>query len=389
MHKIILCFLLAFALYSSPSHAISCTEILSNTKKAIVTYVTDVVHTKGARLFVKPNPNEEDISYHGFLQYEPIDPQIRPWRQWLTLKPISYWVGARLTGRPDTKTSIISGVWTNLIDRPTHFVTRQFSSPEYRPTFLAKIPLLVAWTFLTQAYVVEPVTDFAFTSKVESEITRHKMAFNDLIQNDYRFRSIKDQLSRNEITTKEASESAYMISQAYSKYYSYRDSKNGNFSVEENLSLLPHYLFSHLSAVMTAEVKKPKGFVSTADFNKTISDQQKERIFQQTHTLYVRYQFAELYALSLGGNNAVVPKWFTPYIIEMQQDPFVAELTKAFQTKKISLKQLTSFLMENYFWNYRLSSWGILGLAKVHPSTNEPVVLADYQAEILKEIQSQ
>ena len=178
-----------------------------------------------------------------------------------------------------------------------------------------------------------------------------------------------------------------MIRQAYSKYYEYRDSKQGTFSPEENIKLLNHYLFLHLKPVMSGDVPVPDGFVTTSAYNRTISADQRERLFKQTHALYMKYQLAQVYALSLSGKASAIPNWLNPYLSEMRQDPFVATLTSLVLNSKISQQQMVAYLMENYFWAYRVSGWETLGLSKINLETGNPVVAADYQSEMLKEIQ--
>lgn len=380
-------FMILAALFSQSSNATPCWQLLVSASNKVTSYLHDVIESKGARLFVRPPNSTDDSSYYGFVQFEPIDQSVRPWKSWLTLKPVSYWLGKKLTGDVDTRLTFSNGIWSNIVDRPTHWITRKFSPPTFRPTFLAKMPLILAWAFLTQAYIVEPVTNFAFDHKIESEIAKHQSEFDDLIQNDFRFRSIKEQVGNGEIDSSEAERSAYMISQAYAKYYEYRDSKQGTFSLEENIKLLNHYLFLHLKPVMTGDVPVPEGFVKTSAYNRTISTDQRESLFKQTHALYMKYQLAQVYALSLSGKASTIPDWLNPYLSEMRQDPFVATLTSLVLNLKISQQQIVAYLMENYFWSYRVSGWETLGLSKINPETGNPVVAADYQSEMLKEIQ--
>lgn len=368
------------------SQAASCWQLLSSAKQQIRGYVGEVVATRGARLFVKPAATTNHTPlYQGFAEYEPIDPNAKRWRYWLGLKPFLYWLGHKITGQTDTRLTVMNGVWFNLVDRPTQWVTRAFSPPTFEPTLISKLPLIIGWALLTDAYIVEPVTDFAFNQKIQSEITRNQNLFDALINHDFRFRSVRDQLRRGQINHAEAERQAYMISQAYAHYYTFRDSKQGIFTSEDHVRLKNHFLFLHLKPVLDGIVKIPNGFRATAGYRETISKEQSDYLFEQTHVLYMKYQLAEVYAQTVSGKGTPAPDWLTPYIEQMLRDPFVALMTGEFSSGKVSQEELASYLMENYFWTYRLLTWASLGLVKINPETQDVVTLTDYQAEMLKD----
>lgn len=77
--------------------------------------------------------------------------------------------------------------------------------------------------------------------------------------------------------------------------------------------------------------------------------------------------------MKLAGVGPEVSEWLAPYLAEMADDSFVAELSGQYFSGRIG---------QDHFWAYRLSSWETLGLAKLNPDTGRPAVLADCQAEM-------
>lgn len=343
-------------------------------------YVHEMRATKGARLFIKDQaPSHERLL--GFVTEDHRQP--KPWRAWATLLPVRKSLGRWLTGDPSTRFTPLLGVQNVLVDKPVDSVIHRLAGPRKQGTFLTKFPVLVAWVLLAHTYVIDPVTDFTFDYRVQSQIETHQKTFDRLIQSDFRFELIREQLARHEIDNAEAERQAYMISEAYTNYYSYRDYYRGKFSLADNMKLLDHYLFESLRPVMEGEVEVPSDFHRLDGFEPHLDDARKQALFQLTHQLYFQYQIIETYT-----QGQTRPTDLAVLLAQLDHDEFTVKLKALRQARQITADQFHHALQERAFWNYRLKCYQTLRIERVNPATGQAVSLADFEAEILADFGS-
>jgi hypothetical protein len=350
--------LLCFSLGAPPAHAGACSELLTRAGH----YLRDVRDSKGLRLLIKPSDNAIDTTgdsggrtpYHGFLSRNKKN----------KLRPTPF-----------------KGLQTWLVDKPVDALVHKFSGPHRQGTLLVKLPVLVAWALLAQVYVIDPVTDMAYDHRITEQVEVNKTTFDRLIQTDYRFETIRTALKSGEIAPEEAERQAYMVSRAYASYYRYRDGRHAEFSLDDDVKLLDHYLFGHLRPVMEGSVEVPDGFETTTAYSTHLNDAQKLHLFNLTHGLYFEYQIIEQY---LSGQTP--DPQLAPLITDLDHDDFTARLKQLRQTGGISTGQFHHALQEHAFWAYRLRCYAAIGLRQLNPATGQPARLSDYDAEILADL---
>ncbi|MBX3021695.1 MAG: hypothetical protein KF799_08480 [Bdellovibrionales bacterium] len=345
MRQSFLSLLLVLSLSTPAAHAGICSDALSSVKK----YALEVRESRGLRLLVAPSKGDPPERFYGFVS-------ARGW-------PAPF-----------------SGLFNVLADKPSNAVVRAFAGPEKKASLLVKFPVILGWALLAQVYVIDPVTDYAFDSRIQSEIAENRLAFDRLIEEDYRFDSIRRALITATMAREEAERQAYMVARAYSSYYKYRDSKNAQFSDEDNDALLDHYLFAHLKSVLENGVQVPSDFRVSSSYSQQVTAHQRQRLFQLTHALYMRYQILDAYVK--GDANPALQEAFKI----IRQDPFSQQAENLWRQGRIDKGHYQRVLQERAYWSYRLQSYGVLGLQKLHPQSGQPVTLADYDVEILADL---
>jgi hypothetical protein len=265
-----------------------------------------------------------------------------------------------------------------LVDRPVDYAVRKTAGAGKQASLLVKFPVLIAWTLLAQTYVIDPVTDFAYDYRIQSQIDENRKTYDQLIHSDFRFDAVLKELEAKTIDQKEAERQAYMIGEAYQNYYQYRDGRSAKFSLADNMKLLDHYLFAHLRPVIEGEVDVPDDFRRLEGFHARLSDEEKQHLFQLTHGLYFEYQIIELYAQ---GKSA--PPNLLPLLGELDQNDFTKRLKALRDSHRITADQFHRALQERAFWDYRLKCYHAMHLQRLIPGADQPARLADFEAEIL------
>lgn len=331
---------------TAPASAGVCSDLFSSAKN----YFREVRQSKGVRLLVAPaTEHEARERLYGFIS-------ARGWP------------------------SPLNGLNYVLVEKPADALVRAAAGPKKRASFLAKLPLLAAWALAAHFYVIEPVTDHAMTSRIADEIAENAVVFERLIAEDYRFEAVRLALQEGSLTQEDAREQAYMISKAYSSYYSYRDGYGGELTLEDNMGLLDHYLFSHLRPLIEGAIAVPEGFRAAPGFAPRIGDKQRQRLFHLTHALYLRYQLIDGYV------NGTLDPALAGLRLALQNEPFTRRLQAELDAGRISRARFQRALQEHVYWDYRLKIYAVIGLEKINGSTGNPALLEDYDNEILSDL---
>ncbi len=362
-------------------------------KQKVIQYSTEVRDTLGARILFRAQNNKTPIiSHHFFHRVDPNlpSPGLRNYLRSMTQTP-SRLLARAMTGRQDLRLTPLSGLYHVGIRQPVVVASRYLTGREYEPSGFFKFTSVLATTVfismqLTTAY------DSALLHEIDVNIAEYSQSLDQEILEDFRFRNIKQQLSSGRVDIEAARKEAYYLHIAYNQYYSYRDHYIKPVNLQDELSLLPHILFSHLTSVIENGVQPAEGYLIPEENLGALTDVQKLALFQNTHELYFKYQLID--AL-LGGSDLIEAlsrdSLTAPVLQEVTESAVYQRIQIGLAAGALTLEQARYFLQEDAFWVSRFKDWDVLGVTRLsrddaNKYTNEPLTIEIIQNEILSEV---
>lgn len=280
---------------------------------------------------------------------------------------------------------------------------KAFFTPERKKKYL-KIAITVPLAAVVSSFAWKKIDEDYFWPKAESKITsqilveseRNSALYDNLIQNDFRFRKIKlitldpEVLKEDPRLTLEKQKRmlAYNLQQSYSNYYlKYRKVKPGQLTLKENLELFGEDpLFKHLNFFFENGIKQYEGTIVDPKYQGPLSDAQKNKLFQLTHELYTKYILIDL-AFNKNNQQVLSESNIAKSILN---DPYTQELLQLQQENKITNPELIYLLQEDAYNRYYMAIFETLNIVNLKSEngkyTNEPITLESLRAERLSSI---
>jgi hypothetical protein len=332
--------------------------------------VNEAVSTKGLRIFLKPQVVDDDIRYSRFLS--PVNSH-RGLLSWMAKEmPVRL-----LGGLKDFKLTPLRGFYYSLVQRPIGDLTQRLGSGRLEPS-LPVLMLLsaLAWQGIDDANKV------AVDWKIQSQITDNRGAFQHLLQYDFRFHEIDNEMRAGEITEDQALLQSFWRKLAIDKYY--RERANGIAQVK--FSDQVHYLnfFTHLKSIVKNGVTEQPGFL-VSEIG-PLTDQQISRLFDINHRLFTEYQIIEEMTHNSEHFNYLKSHPFYRDIVnDLIDDPFTREIVRLWNNRQISADQAEHILQEDAFWRARFKEWKTIGVTCLKDDDSKvPLTLQDIRDEIIQ-----
>ena len=364
--------------------------------KKTKSYSRDVVTSRGRLLFLKNfEPDGRETKWAGLLTKQEPDFQSRGISKYFG-QLISYLprkIGGLLARDQQYQFTPFSGLYNITMKNPVGYLSRKLSGTKFEPAFFFKIPLVL--TLSVGVYLgADAVYQAKLQTHINTEITSHAVQYEQAIRSDYRYKKIKNALEKSEITQEEAHREAYFISLAYSQYFQYRDSQSSKPTLDSEMALLDHYLFSHLKPVIERGVTKASGYVVPKASLGPLSEPQIMRLFQNTHLRYLKYQIIiEMLKKSDLFIRIEANSQFSEIIKRIENDPFIRSLFGFHEKGHLTTEQLQIYLQEDIYWQSRFQDWETIGVTRLKVDggqfSHEPLKIEDIRREILSEISSQ
>lgn len=281
-----------------------------------------------------------------------------------------------------------------LVEKPVGYVSQKVLGRALTPTIPVMMTIMgVGYYFLQQE--INRIFTEMLVKDIERKIEAHADEFDGLIQSDYRFSDLKDQVSSGKITAAEARKMAYAINVAYQEYYKFMNEiyagKNRNEAEE---ALLRHVLFENLGPVIRNGVQPAEGFDVPADAVGPIRKEQKHLLFDIDHTLYLKYQLIPL-VVSGGDPLAKIQAGsdVDDLIAEIHDDPFSQALFELRDRKVLTDQELAWRLMEDADWKARFDRWEAIKVTRLQKDgdsyTSTPLSIETIRRETIDEIRKQ
>ncbi len=391
--------------FGSASHAdvtptaVNCTSLFQANKglwQKTKSYGQEVVMTRGRRLILKPvDETPGSTRWLGLLSQQILthdQPGFRSyWSRLFNFVPKK--IGNILAGDDRFHFTPFTGIYNITMRRPVGFLTRRIFGTQYEPAFFFKFPVTIALSIGIFLGV-----DAAYQSKLQNhiqlEITTHAVEYNQAIQSDYRYNNLRVAVEKGELTLEDAQREAYLISLAYSQYFQHLGSQSGKPTLDSEMTLIDHYLFSHLKPVIENGVVDADGYIVPTESKGPLSESQIMSLFQNSHLRYLKYQIiiekiqdSELY------QKMKLDSEFSEIIRSIEDDPFSKTLIGLFEQNQITSAQLQRYLQEDTYWQNRFQDWTTLGVTRLQSEDNQfsdqPLTIDIVRDEILAEISLQ
>lgn len=366
-----------------------CARILEH----VASYGKDVLQTRGARLFIKPQSHPRRA--FGFLKSGTphfIPPPQGKWRQYFrsVVEFIPLRIGSWLAREPGFKFAPLSGLYGFFIDAPIGWASQKWASQRKESAFFLKIPIslsLIIGAF--DAY--DEQYQRALQDHIADQISANAEAFDAQIEADFRYHTVREALRQGRLTQAEARQAAYQVSLAYSQYYTYRDANTKPLELETELAFLDHYLFVHLKNVIDDGVAPMEGFIVPKQSEGSLTAAQKLALFDVTHDLYLDYQIAvELAHDSPLAGDMRASDLLAAQVHRIEQDPFFQAMKMSYIKGEITFAQFLYTIQEDLYWQSKFKYWEIVGIIRLKHDgqsfTHEPLTLLDIRKELVMKL---
>lgn len=271
----------------------------------------------------------------------------------------------------------------------------QLTSHKSRYLGLAiKIPLAIAisgivWQQIDQKFLM-PKQESAVAAETINISEKNAAYFNQLIDQDFRFLSIKESTfdpgavaldPRLKSISIQKRLKAYNLQKSYMDYYlEYSKIKNSkDLSLEDEESEFgSNPLFAHLNFFFENGVTQYPGAYVALQNQGPINDIKKKKLFELTHEMYNEYLAAEVLIYAKDQKNFIQQ---SPLAKSIYNDPYTQKLLVLYKEKIMSKDQLLYFIQEDIQDAYYFSLFDTLKItnfkSKDGKYTNEPLTLND------------
>ena len=358
-------------------------------KEYLANLSREIVYTRGARIFVRPQSPTENDWRHFYLA--PLTPRSklgffgRTARDANPANILFRWAAGR-----DRVNSlrIFMGTVDLIIQEPTSYFTWMFTGMPQRLTLAA---MLVASSpiFIYADHAKDDVTRSASVSAIERNAAAHAPEYLQAIDTDYRFHDLKARIAKGQLTQAEAALTVEATIRFFDAYYNgarVEMFQQGEWNREKIERLLTLPFFSHLKPVIEIGVGPTPGYRVDRALG-PLSDLEAALLLSKADRLYIDYQIIEEFAKQ----SELWPQIRDSEILgesarELEQNPFTAQLMLRVASGRLSRLQLRYRLQEAAFWRNRIESGAAIGVHKLKEGGPDFVKVDDILTEILDEI---
>lgn len=358
-------------------------------------YFRQVIETRGLRLFVKESAQPESTKWAGVVRHVPratldsAPKTIDGIRYVAKTLPLKLFGVETATDRGRYELAPVTALYHGTVVRASNHLSREFLNKNLEPAFFSRLPFMILMSTIIwnqiDAYYAEKLSDHRLEI-----ISKNKDLYKGLIQNDFRYRSIKKKLAEQSISEAESLESAYWIEIAYANYFEYRESHPEVLtSLSESEGLLGHLVFNHLEKVFNEGVQSQPGFDVPSARLGPISDAQKLQLLQVNHALALRYQLLTEYVNQTDAFRRLSKAPEVQEALDLSlKTGFGGKIIELAESGRITRGQLLAALQEEAYWQTRFAEWSIIGVHKIKKTqdgfaSSEILTLEDIRSEIL------
>ena len=345
---------------------------------ALKAYGAEVRETKGLSLVVRP-AKESDRPYSGVWTPKNQSDVLFP-RLHQVFQAIPAHVFENL-GR-DYDFTLFSAISYSLLDRPAHFISERGFNKKYELSVVSKM-LATTVFFVAANPLVQKIFTHAVDKHVDSLAMNYALELGPMIENDYRFDAIKEDLAAHRISNQEAMTLAYSLQLGYQEYYRFIANLKSDPTAPQNIEILRHHiLFQNIDHLMVEGVSTDRDFREVVS-RRALSSAEVGELFRLQHQLYFRYQ-----VLSDAYLFGKTDEQFRDYLRITRLDPFTKLLVQKMERGQISRARLTDLLQEDAFWQMKFKFWRTLGLHRLKRDaqgrlTNDDLTNDDIRIETL------
>jgi hypothetical protein len=373
-----------------------CANIFSDASPG---YLKQVVQSRGLRLFIKTSEASSQTQWYGVIRHVPrseldssfkITNGMRYLIKTLPLKVLPVASKAQDGGRVEL--TPMKALYDQTVKRGSNYLSKKFFNKNLEPALFTRLPFL----FIFSMYIWDKIDQYysdQLAENMDGIIKKNESLYENLINYDYRYRSIKKGLLSGKISRQQALETAFWMEFGYAQYFSFRDSNPDILETPETQAkLIKHFAFNHLDKMFNEGVKPAQGFFVPEENVGPISEQQKALLFKVNHVLNLQYQLITEFAHNSEvyksmQNDSDAQRVLNPVI----QTEFSQKLLELKNQGIISVDEYSNRLQEDAYWQTRFAEWQIIGVTKLKldsegQQTQKPLTLEDIRLESLSDL---
>jgi hypothetical protein len=376
-------------------------EIWKERAVKISQYMKELGESWGLRVLFKETKGPAPLAL-GFLT--PWRPNTGKWYHHFQLVNPMFWmqllprVATKMaTGTPHS-VSPLRGVFNTAFQVPVRATTGKLLGKAYELT----LPLHFLFDGVVYYHVysvADDIYEHLKKDKLEDSVEENGPAYDEMIEYDIRFASIKNDLknaAKTGITRTQARRAAYVLNRAHNQYLQYlsTDGLQDPPEVRRQRRLTFFSLIApHIVDLIEDGIKPRPGFIFSGK-PRALTDEEVDNLLDIQDEVFVRQRIARAWILDDHGDLAQIEKSPTAAtrLADLKQDGFITFLTGLKETGTLTQNQFLREVQMNIEWQGRFAVSEILQVKPLNPNAadeNTPLDLTDTQLDTVERLGQQ
>jgi len=364
-------------------------------------YLKEFGQSWGLRVAFKEAKPPDHLAL-GFLT--PWKPEVTKWYHHFQLANPLFWVQLlprvatkMATGTPHSVTPL-RGIFNTAFQVPIRATTKKLLGKAYELT------LPVHFFFDGVVYyhvygIADEIYQELKKDKLENSVEENGPEYDDMIEYDIRFASIKSDLknaAKTGITRTQARRAAYVLNRAHNQYLAYLSTQGVQDSPEvrrERRLTFFSLIAPHIVDLIEDGVKPRPGFIFNGN-PRDLTDEEVDHLLDIQDEIFVRQRIARAWILDDHGDLAQIEKSpaATERLADLKQDGFITFLMGLKDSGTLTQKQFLREVQMNIEWQGRFAVSEILQMKPVNQNAaeeNTPLDITDTQLDTVERLSQQ
>jgi len=372
-------------------------SLLRQLKAASISYIKEIHQTRGGALLVREPRKEVEYPIPMFAAANP--------NKWLLDKAIQY-VPNRLTARYAHQTlDFRPALWftEKVVQKSARAVSAKLLGKTKEISSLMIFAASIGTSIMAYDYVVDRIEQRTEVNR-QVDIQKKSPEYNLLLASDYRFTSLRDSISKLNLTESDRTLVAYHWNETLREFYSYVDSKY-NQTVQYDYRRADQELMNQtkFGPIIFADINKIAkdgirgdlpGFTYQTHFSTALSDKQVNQLVGMRIEMLSKMEMASHYVYRTETYQKLKNEPSMSAIFkEWDQDAFIQNLRRIEQQGTINSAKVRFLIQEDLFWRNKFFQWQVIGVTRLKKEgeryTQLPLTIEDIQRDTLSELSSQ
>jgi hypothetical protein len=376
-------------------------EVWKERAPKISQYMKELGESWGLRVLFKEAKQPAPLAL-GFLT--PWKPKTDRWYHHFQLANPMFWVQLlprvatkMATGTPHS-VSPLRGVFNTAFQVPVRATTGKLLGKAYELT----LPLHFLFDGVVYYHVYQVADDIyedLKKEKLENSVEENGPEYDDMIEYDIRFATIKNDLknaAKTGITRTQARRAAYVLNRAHNQYLAYLSTQglqdDPEIRRERRLTFFS-LIAPHIVDLIEEGVKPRPGFIFKAK-PRDLTNEEVDHLLDIQDEVFVRQRIARAWILDDHGDLAQIEKSpaAAERLADLKQDGFITFLTGLKDNGTLTQKEFLREVQMNIEWQGRFAVSEILQMTPINQNAaeeNTPLDITDTQLDTVERLSRQ